>query len=138
MASVLLISFAVAVGTVVMNLGRAQVVEQAECAIDIGLDQTDQVCYDQTKKQIVFSVQNGVNINVEGLIVSAVGSRKAQTIELDDAKMSKAAQYSGSIAFDKATDGSIRQFKITPKVVFYEEQQICLDQSITTETIPPC
>ena len=37
-ATLLLISFAVALGVVIMNFGRAQVELEAQCAIEIGLD----------------------------------------------------------------------------------------------------
>ena len=56
-ATLLLISFAVAVGVVIMNFGRAQVELEAQCAIDIGLrlakiGGSQDICYDSTKKNI--------------------------------------------------------------------------------------
>src|SRR3989344_2077332 len=86
MIGFLLVSFAVAVGVVVMNLGSAQVEEEAECAVDIGLRFStiggeEQVCYDAAKKVFSFSVENGINIEVKGIVVNIIGTQKAESFE---------------------------------------------------------
>ena len=130
MATFLLISFAVAVGVVVMNFGQAQVEQQAECAIDINLkfskiSNQDQICFDESRKDIAFTVENGVNIKVEGLILNSIGSQKADSLELSDAKIGKAGVYLGHMKYDKAISGNLKQLKITPKVTMYDQEQIC-------------
>lgn len=143
MITMLLLSLAVAVGVVIMNFGRAQVEENAQCAIDIGLHFAsiggqEQFCYDAGKKALSFTVENGLNIKVEGLIVNVIGSEKAETLELNDAKMSKAGTYVGKAAFDSAAGGQIRQVKITPKVVLYDAEQICGEQALVVESVRNC
>lgn len=143
MASLLLISFAVAVGVVVMNLGKAQVEDTAQCPIEVGLKFSniggkEQLCYDAAKKQIYFTIENGANIKVEGIIVSVVGTEKAETTELNDAQIIKAGTYLGKINFDITVGGQIRQIKITPKVVLYDVEQICTEKSLVSETIGNC
>nr|MBT4247346.1 hypothetical protein [Candidatus Woesearchaeota archaeon] len=54
-ATMLLISFAVSLGMVVMNFGRAQVELQAQCAIDVNLKISEiagakEVCLDPAKQ----------------------------------------------------------------------------------------
>src|SRR3989338_4478627 len=124
MATFLLVSFAVAVGVVVMNFGRAQVEEAAECSLstDLKLVQiggTEQLCYDATAQKLLFTVENGVNIKVEGLVVNIIGTNKAETMELNDAVMVLAGTYVGTINYDSSVNGAIRQVKITPKVTLY-------------------
>ena len=143
MVTMLLLSLAVAVGVVVMNFGRAQVEENAECAIDIGLhfasiSGQEQFCYDAAQKSLRFTVENGINIKVEGLIVNIIGSEKAETFELNEAKMIKAGSYVGKVAFDTATGGQIKQIKITAKVVLYDTEQICGEQAIVVESVGNC
>ena len=143
MVTMLLLSLAVAVGVVVMNFGRAQVEENAQCAIDIALQLSsiggqEQLCYDAGKKALSFTVENGVNIKVEGLIINIIGSEKAETFELNDAKLIKAGTYVGKVAFDTATGGQIKQVKITPKVVLYDTEQICSEQAIVVESVGNC
>ena len=143
MVTMLLLSLAVAVGVVVMNFGRAQVEENAQCAIDIALQLSsiggqEQLCYDAGKKALSFTVENGVNIKVEGLIINIIGSEKAETFELNDAKLIKAGTYVGKVAFDIVTGGQIKQVKITPKVVLYDTEQICSEQAIVVESVGNC
>lgn len=141
MITLLLISFAVAVGVVIMSLGRAQVEDQAQCPIDINLKFAviggqEQYCYGNN--QLSFTLENGVNIKVEGLIVNIIGAQKAETFELNDAKLIKAGTYVGNLRFDSAVGGQIRQVKITPKVVLYDEEQICTEKALILESIKSC
>lgn len=142
-ATLLLISFAVSLGVVIMNFGRAQVELEAQCAIDVGLKFTniggnEQVCYDPAKKDIAFTIENGVNIKVEGLIINIIGSQQAQTFELNEAKMGKVGTYIGHLNYDQTSNGQVRQMKITPKVVLYDEEVICVEKSLTIETVGNC
>jgi flagellin-like protein len=142
-ATLLLISFAVSLGVVIMNFGRAQVELEAECAIDINLKLSEiggekQICYDAAKKDISLTLENGVNIKVEGLIANIIGSQKAESFELNDAKIGKAGTYLGHVTYDSAVSGEIRQVKITPKVILYDEEQICIEKSLIAENVKVC
>lgn len=143
MISFLLVSFAVAVGVVVMNLGSAEVEDSAECSVEIGLrfaaiGGEEQVCYDVAKKIFSFSIENGININVNGIIVNIIGTQQAESFELNDAKMGKAAVYLGRIPYDTAVSGEIRQVKISPKIIPYDQEEVCIDQAFVIESVRPC
>ncbi|MBI4980343.1 hypothetical protein HZC30_02165 [Candidatus Woesearchaeota archaeon] len=143
MATFLLISFAVAVGVVVMNLGSAQVEESAQCPINIGLKLSniggqDQLCYDVGAKELKFTLENGINIKVEGLIVNIIGTDKAESYEFNEAKVGKAGTYLGKADYDSAVAGEIRQLKISPKVVLYDTEQICTEQALVAEMVRNC
>ena len=143
MISFLLVSFAVAVAVVVMNLGRAEAEAAAECAVEVGLRFSaiggeEQVCYDAAKKIFSFSVENGVNINVEGIVVNIIGTQQAESFELNDAKMGKAAVYLGRVPYDTAVSGEIRQVKISPKIIPYDLEEVCIDQAFVIESVKPC
>jgi len=138
MATLLLISFAVAVGVVVMNLGRAQVESDAQCAIEIGLKFSEiggqqQLCRDNNGN-LKFTLENGINIKVEGLVINVIGIDKAETFEINDAQMTKAGTYLGNVNFP----GQIRQVKITPKIILYDNEEICTEQALVSENILPC
>ena len=143
MAAFLLISFAVAVGVVIMNIGSAQVEEKAQCPIEVGLKLAlisgqEQMCYDLAKKDLVFTLENGINIKVEGLVVNVIGETKAESFEVSDAKMIKAGSYLGHLTYDSSVSGNIRQIKISPKVVLYEAEEICTEQALVLENIRNC
>jgi len=140
MATFLLISFAVAIGVVVMNLGRAQLEENAQCAVDIGMklaviSSTEQLCYDAKAQALKFTVENGVNIKVVGLIANIIDDLKAESFELD-APIIKAGNYLGNVKY--SASGPIKQVKITPKVILHDQEQICTEQAIIQENIANC
>lgn len=142
MAGLLLLSFAVAVGVVVMNLGKAQVEEDAVCPLRIGLhaaviSDKEQLCYNAGSKQFSFTVENGVNTAVTGLVVSVIGTGKAETAEFSDT-IAKAGSYVGQVAYDSQAAGEIRQVKITPTMRVQEEELICPEEAIVVEGVREC
>src|SRR3989344_4325595 len=141
--TILIVGLAVGLGIAIMNLGKAYVQEEAQCPIAIGLtaaviNEQQSFCYNQNKREIEFTVENGVNINVNGLIVNVIGSEKADTFELNDAKITKAGAYVGRVPYDSSKDGEIRQIKISPKEVLYDEKQICNEKALLVEKIEDC
>ena len=142
-ATLLLISFAVALGVVIMNFGRAQVDLEAHCPVDIGLvfsevSGEEELCMDPEKNNIYFSIENGVNTNVERVVVNIIGTERAESYDLDDAQMIKAGTYLTNIGYNEELSGDIRQMKIVPVVVLYEEEEICTEQALVAEAIKAC
>ncbi|MBI4983370.1 hypothetical protein HZC32_01895 [Candidatus Woesearchaeota archaeon] len=143
MATFLLISFAVALGVVIMNFGRAEVEEQAQCPINIGLKFTniggeEQLCYNVAEKDLSFTLENGVNIKVDGLVANVIGTQKADSFEINEARIIKAGSYVGHIVYNSGASGEIRQLKITPKVRLYDTEQICTEQALVVEKVRNC
>ncbi|PIZ51222.1 hypothetical protein COY27_04325 [Candidatus Woesearchaeota archaeon CG_4_10_14_0_2_um_filter_33_13] len=143
MATILLISFAVALGVVIMSFGQAQVEESAQCPIDINLKLStiggeDQLCYDSISKEVRFTLENGVNIKVEGLVFNIIGSVEAKSYELNDAKIGKAGNYMGKVSYDATSSGEIKQIKVTPIINLYDEEQVCAEKALVVETIKAC
>jgi len=124
-----------------MNFGRAQVEESAQCPVNIDLKLAqisgkEDICYDGSK--IRFTLENGVNTKVDGLLVNIVGTEKAESYDLSEAKMERAGSYVGKVDYDSATSGDIRQVKITPVLLLYDEQEICSESSLVVENIRKC
>ena len=143
MVTLLLVSFAVAVGVGVMNFGSAQVEDTAECATEIGLkfsvvSGVEQVCYDAAKKDFSFTVENGAKINVKGIVVNVIGATKAQSFDLTDAEITKGGVYLGHVNYDSAVNGEIKQLKIVPKVVPFDQEEVCTEQAIVLESVKNC
>jgi len=142
-ATLLLIAFAVALGVVIMNFGRAQVEMEAQCTINVGLKFSkiggeEQFCLDKVKKQLFLVVENGVNIKVEGLVVNIIGTKQALTHDLSDAKIEKAGTYLKYVPYDHDMIGELRQIKIVPKVTMYDEELICQERAIVLEKVRDC
>lgn len=142
MATLLLISFAVAVGVVVMNFGRAQVESEAECPVNIDLEfsvisGSEQLCYDSGKKVLSFTIENGVNTDINGLVVNVIGTEKAETFEVNS-KIVKAGVHLDHVNYDTSVSGEIRQVKISPKVTLYDSEEVCVDQALVIENVKSC
>ncbi len=138
-ATLLLISFAVSLGVVVMNFGRAQVELEAQCPLKIDLkfaqiSDKDDICFDTAKNELRFTVENGVNIKISGLLVNIIGTEKAETFDLSNAVIEKGGIYLGKTIFS----GGIRQVKITPKIVLQAEEQICTEKALVGEAVANC
>ena len=134
-ATLLLLSFAITLGVFFMNFGRAQVELSAVCPINIGLKEK-QICFKDN--QVNFLVQNGINVNINGLIVNVIGTKKAETFELNEATIAKAGTYNGKIPYDKSISGEIRQIKISPKITLYDEEHICIEKAVTSTNVGNC
>jgi flagellin-like protein len=139
-ATLLLISFAVSLGVVIMNFGRAQVELQAQCPVDIDLKLSEiggkkQACLDG--KTISFTVENGANMKVTGLVVNVIGSKKAETKEFNTA-IDKVGTFVGSMPYDAGVSGTIRQLKITPKIKLAAQEEICIEKSLVIESVTKC
>ena len=143
MITFLLVSFAVAISVVIMNLGQAEIESEAQCSIQVGLtfakiSSVDQICYDPLKKELTFTVENGLNIPVEGLIVNIIGTQKAETFEVHEAAMTRAGNYLGHTVYDVAVSGEIKQVKISPTVILTNKEEICREQALVVEEVPLC
>lgn len=143
MITFLLVSFAVAVGVVVINLGRAEVEEKAECTLEIGLKLSEvggeeQFCLDRAKEQLFFTVENGVNIKVEGLVMNVIGTKKAESYELGEAKMEKAGVFLKYVPYSLEEMGEIKQVKVIPKVNLFDKELICQEQGLVVEKVRDC
>src|SRR3989338_3435212 len=140
MGAFLLVSFAIAVGVIVLNFGRAEVEEQAQCSLKIDLHFIEiggkqDLCFDGTS--LKFTVENGINANLGGLVVNIIGTQKAQKTEVN-AALSRAETYVGVVPFDTTVNGQIRQVRIIPKVTLSQTEEICTEQTLVAENIPPC
>ena len=143
MGTILLITFAVAVGVVILNFAGAAVEEEAVCTVDpqiqlVNISGQLQICYDFVGKALKFTVENGVVSPVGGLVVNVIGTDKAHTFEINDAKMPRAGSYVAKLQYDFAIGKAIRQVKITPKIRLQDSEEICVDKEVIVENIQGC
>ena len=142
-ATLVLITFAIVIGVVIMNFGRAQVQLESKCAADIALTFSEiggeqQICIDREKDIIKLSIENGVNTDVTGLMVNIIGTEQAESFDLADATMGKAGIYLTDLGYNIGTNGEIRQVKIIPKITPFDEEVVCSEQALVTESVVDC
>ena len=142
-ATLLLLTFAVTIGIVIMNFGRAQVQLESKCAIDIDMSFSEiggeeQICFNRERDIIELSVENGVNIEVTGLIVNVIGTERAESFDLADSAMSKAGVYLTDLGYNVGANGEIRQVKVIPKITPFDEEVVCTEQALVMESVAEC
>ena len=142
-ATLLLISFAVALGVVIMNFGRAQVDLESHCTIDINLEFSEiagerEVCFDSEKNDLYFVIENGINIDVGKLKVNIIGEKRAESYDLEEAQILKAGTYLTHLGYNEELSGGIKQLKIIPVIDMFEEEEICSEKALVIEDIKAC
>ncbi|MCK4588904.1 MAG: hypothetical protein KAT77_00545 [Nanoarchaeota archaeon] len=141
-ATIFLIVLAVALGVVVMNFGRAQIEEAAQCPVSIGLNFVElnnqkQICQDKAGNQIYFIIENGNNIEIESIRIRAIGSNAVLVTDVHD-KIEKLGTLLKYIDFEYSKYGDVKQIKLTPKVSLYGQEEFCEEQSIVLENVREC
>lgn len=145
-ATVLLLVFAIGLGVIVMNWGRAQVEAASKCAVDTGLSIVElnnipEMCYSGAGENgmIHFIVENGVNIDIEGIQIRVIGTKKVFNLDIPD-NIQTGYSLLKDIPYSFTEFGEIRQIKLSPKVILYpgEDPILCPEQALVLENVRSC
>jgi len=143
LATVLLIFLATGVGVVVMNVGRAQIEEAAQCAVDVQLqivelNEKEQICFDRQNNQIFFIAETGPQIDIDGLRMRVIGQDAILVQDVEDSRIERSGSLLKYTQYDLDRYGEIRQVRLTPIVTLYEEEITCPEQALILEDIRDC
>ncbi|MBS3132308.1 hypothetical protein J4212_07800 [Candidatus Woesearchaeota archaeon] len=150
-ATVLLISFAVALGAVVMNWGRNIDPSQADekcIGVKIAIDSSSgyDACYRGLDADglVFFSVENTGSVDLEGLGVWIVGSKSTKFLDFNNIKIKQGQVLNLEkrdeqiVSYDFATYGSIRQMQLIPKIKSEASIDVCPKATVKAENIVRC
>jgi len=145
-ATVLLISFAVALGSVVLNWGRNLDISRSEdicseVSLAIKSIGNAQVCFvgSGANAYINFVLDNSGEVDVNGLGVWIVGKKGTKLLDLDDLSIKKGELLrleGDAVKYDFDTYGDIKNVQFIPKVLTEDGVDIC--QSIKADKISAC
>lgn len=138
-ATILLIAFAVALGAVVMTIGKATVLGDTSIFSILTLDGTRQLCYyDAGERSVLeFSLKNGGESDLNDLHLSLVGTK--DIINQDNIisqPVRKTELKKISVSYNGASLGSLKKVIITPVVI--EDGQPNLGDGLEFDNIPLC
>ena len=145
-ATILLLVFAIGLGVIVMNWGRAQVEAASKCAIDIELDVVElneipELCFSGAGEDGVlhFIIENGPNIDIEELQLSVIGTKNVLNMRIDE-RVEIGFSLLKDIPYNFNEFGEIRQVRIIPKINLYPEEDpiLCPEQAIVLDNIRSC
>lgn len=148
-ATILLIAFAVALGSVVMNWGLnlnpGRAVDKcANVAIKIRSSSTGEVCYGGfgSNGYINFIIDNLGNTDLSGLSIWIIGDKgKTRLFDLDNIIIKKGVLYDKKdkeISYDFSMYGTITQVQFIPKLKSGQKVDICLNSAAKAEKIGIC
>ena len=147
-ATVLLISFAVALGSVVLNwstnLGTSQSGDACSgVSIKIRNIESLGVCYSGSGQDayINFLVDNNGVVDIIGLGIWIVGQKGTKLLDLDDFSIKKGdilGIEDDSVKYDFDTYGDIKHVQFIPKVKITDSIDICPRNSVKAEKIGVC
>jgi|TARA_Y100000310_G_scaffold345671_1_gene468079 flagellin-like protein len=147
-ATVLLISFAVALGSVVLNWGRNIDISKPgdKCAgINIEIRDIDasQVCYSVSGNDayINFIIDNSGNTDIDGLGIWIVGEKGTKLLDFNDLSIKKGELLDikdTTVKYNFNTYGAIKHIQFFPKVKINDSLDICARSSVKVDKIGIC
>ena len=147
-ATILLIAFAVALGSVVMNWGLSlDLGRSGDKCRDVGIkirniDATE-VCFGGFGQNgyINFVIDNTGLTDINGLAIWIIGDKGTRLFDLDSILVKKGALYDKKdkeVSYDFSAFGNIKQIQFIPKVRAEQATEICPKNAIKAEKIGVC
>jgi len=147
-ATVLLIAFAVALSSVVMNWGLNLNLGKSsdKCrSVEIKIRNIDvaEACFGGfgTNGYINFIIDNIGGTDINGLSIWIIGDKGTRLFDLDNILIKKDILYDKKdkdVTYDFTTFGNIKQIQFIPKVKSEQTMEICPKNSVKAEKIGIC
>ena len=147
-ATILLISFAVALGSVVLNLGRNLDIAKpgdicAGIIMNIRNIGESQVCYSGQGQNtyINFIIDNDGSANIDGLGIWITGEKGTKLLDFNDFLIEKGELREvkdKSINYDSNAYGTIKQIQFFPKIKDVDSMELCARNSVKVSNIKAC
>ena len=148
-ATILLIAFAVALGSVVMNWGlNLNLGKPTDKCSNVAIKTREissaDVCYGGFGQNgyINFIIDNVGNTDVSGLAILIVGSKgKSRLFDLDNIMIKKGSLFDKKdkeVSYDFSQFGSINGVQFIPKIKLEQSTEICSRNSVTVDKIGIC
>jgi len=147
-ATILLISFAVALGSVVLNWGRnLDIAKPGDVCSGVIIKMRNiadaEVCYFDSggRTYINFVIDNEGDADVDGLGIWITGEKGTKLLDFNNLSIKKGQLLSvkdKSIEYDSRTYGAIKNMQFFPKIVGIDSLEICSRNSVKINNIGAC
>jgi flagellin-like protein len=139
-ATVLLIAFAVSIGTLIMNIGKDVLANVGDCT-DVKIDvQTINgkplFCYDAENSKVNLMVKNTGAVDIKYLKLGiTTADFNHEELSLEDSSLKAGKTLTKSV--DYSREGNFKT-EIIPVITAAGKETVCLDNTVVTETITSC
>ena len=147
-ATILLIAFAVALGSVVLNWGlNLNLGKSADkcgnAAIKIREISSAEVCYGGfgTNGYVNFIIDNVGGIDISGLTLLIIGDKGTRLFDLDNIMIKKGSLYDKKdkeVSYDFSRFGDIKKVQFIPKIKSDKSTDVCPKNSAQADRIGIC
>lgn len=146
-ATILLIAFAVALGSVIMNWGLNLSAQNSDdpcqrIRLELKPIGNAEACYGNTGTQgyVNFILENTGTSDISGVSIWLTGQKKTELVDIVVSIPRKATfeRTNKETSFDFNAVGNINQIQFIPKVQTPERTSICTRQSIEPKTVTFC
>jgi flagellin-like protein len=146
-ATILLIAFAVALGSVIMNWGLNLSAQNSDdpcqrIRLELKPVANAEACYGNIGAQgyVNFILENTGNSDISGVSIWLTGQKKTELIDLVVSIPRKTTfeRSNKETSFDFNAIGNINQIQFIPKVQSGEKTSICTRQAIEPKTVTFC
>lgn len=146
-ATILLIAFAVALGSVIMNWGLNLSAQNSDdpcqrVRLELQPIVNAEACYGNTGTQgyVNFILENTGTSDISGVSIWLTGQKKTEVVDLVVSIPRKTTfeRINKETTFDFSAVGNINQIQFIPKVQTVDRSQICTRQSIEPRTVTFC
>ena len=147
-ATILLIAFAVALGSVIMNWGlNFNIGKENDICGKVGIKirslDAAEVCYSGlgVNGYINFILDNIGSSDVNGLSIWIIGEKGTRLFDLDRITLKKGVLFDKrdmDVSYDFNVYGKIREVQFIPKVQSSKGQEVCTTSAVKTQKIGIC
>ena len=147
-ATVLLIAFAVALGSVVMNWGlNLGAAKQGFGCINTKIETREissfEVCYGGAGQSgyINFTIDNTGDVDINGIAIAIIGKKGTKLYDIDGVTIRSKTLFpktDSSVPYDFSTYGDITQVQFIPKIMSNGAVELCPQNAIKSQKIGQC
>ena len=146
-ATILLIAFAVALGSVVLNWSLNIGIDSKDKCNDLEIKlrniNTAEVCFGglNQNRRASFIMDNKGENDISGLVMLVIGNKGTKIFEFNDIIMKKKSSSNKIIKnldYDLSALGPIKEVQFIPKIPSEDGSDICSKSAIKTEKIDNC
>ncbi len=139
-ATVLLIAFAVSIGTLIMNIGKDVLANVGDCA-DVKMEvQTINnkplFCHDENNKKINMMVKNTGRVDIKYIKLGiTTADFNHEEIAIDKSSIKAGETLTKSVDYSRS--GNFKT-EIIPIITASGKETVCLEKAVVAETTGPC
>ena len=145
-ATILLIAFAVALGSVLVNLGTNIDLARDKCkSVEIKLRNigNSEVCYknEGTNGYVNFILDNNGKKIINGLSIIIRGDKTSSIYDLNDINIPEKSLFDKKdqeVAYDNSRIGIVKEVEFQPKIKVENQLETCSKKSVISEKVGPC